>query len=334
MNQRTFTHFIGWLTFIIFKELEKYITLDMEFEDHLLILSVYIVRISTFYLFYSYVWPKYLPERRWLPMILWIAIGCLLFTVGRYFIEEMVYDALFGFHNYIDPTAWFYLSDNLWRILPYTFASALVFLLERGNTIQKNQLQLQQEKTTAELAFLRSQINPHFLFNTLSFLHTEAFQRDPELANTILKVSDILRYSVESTKEGKRSVAQELQLINNYIAIFRKRFDGRCYVDLQVDGEGQQQLVEPLLLIPFVENAFKHGMFSDSEHPIQIKLQLAIHSLTFTISNRIKRQTKDPSSGIGIENVRRRLEVLYPEKHQLDISTSNDDFKVVLSLQL
>jgi LytS/YehU family sensor histidine kinase len=271
---------------------------------------------------------------KWLQLISWTTIGFILFVSIRYLFEEVIYLHLLGHGNYYLSIGEYIWNNLWWYALPLIMTSVIIYSVERNIQSQKEQMILQQEKTVAELSFLRSQINPHFLFNTLSFLHTEAFQRDPELADMILKVSDILRYSVESTKAGKRAIRQEVKLIYDYIDIFKKRFEGRCFINFNVSGDDQSQLIEPLLLIPFVENAFKHGSFSDADHPININLSISKNELRFHLQNQIKKQIKDTGSGIGVKNVKRRLEVLYPGKHELNITANSNDYEVILSLRL
>lgn len=334
-NSRVLIHIIGWAIFIASQEIGVELAGGWILEDYMLVLSKSFTRIVTFYFVYFLVWPKYLRMDKLPQLVSGIAIGLLIFPVVRFLIEEVIYLHIFGSGNYTDPVSWFYLNNNLWWYsLPTVSTSALVYLFEKSQQDSKEQLELQKEKTNAELAYLRSQINPHFLFNTFHFLHTEAFEKDPELADLILKVSNILRYSVESTKEGKRTVAKEMELINNYIDIFKKRYENRCFINFDYSGNGEEKLIEPLLLVPFVENAFKHGQFSDSNFPIEVSLNINDNQLIFHIRNKIKNQHKDPGHGIGIENVKRRLEVLYPRQHELHINSDTNNYEVILTLQL
>ncbi len=328
-------HIIGWLTFVVYTEWNDYVYED--FENYRFIIDVtYIVAlILTFYFFYLLVWPLVL-KKRWWKFVSFLLLGILLFIGSRYFLQEVFNWHVFGFTNY-NPnrvTLLYYLRDNWFRPIPVILGSAFVFLFEVNQENQKQQLILQQEKTAAELAFLRGQINPHFLFNTLNLIHTEAFSKDPELAETIQKISGILRYAVDSSASGKRTIIEEINLLKDYIAIFKKRFENNCFVNFEIKGSGTEQQIEPLLLIPFVENAFKHGQFSDPNNSINFVLETKTGYLTFESSNKVKRQVKDLTSGVGIENVRKRLNVLYPDKHTFVIENNPTNYKVSLALEL
>ena len=337
MSQRVLLHIIGWVIFIVYGNYKDYskpedFVLEWIWVDATYNLSL----IGTFYFLYSFIYPRLLKQRQWVPLAFGILASLLFFCGLRFFLHEVVSRLVMGFGNYNPKllTLSYYISDNWFRPIPIVIASAIIYLFEAHNKNQKEQQLLQQEKTAAELAFLRGQVNPHFLFNTLHLLHTEAFEKDPALAATILQVSDILRYSVDSAKAEKRTIGQEINLMENYIDIFKKRFENRCFINFEVIGHEKEQLIEPLLLIPFVENALKHGIFSDPKNPIEIILNLEQGKLFFQTSNLIKRQTKDASSGVGIENVRRRLNVLYADKHDFQIKETVDTYEINLSLQL
>lgn len=334
MKKQILIHCIGWIIFILFHELDGWMKEGDDFQGYAITASGYILRIGLFYFFYSFLGPRYLKKGKWLNLIWCILVLIGLFIGFRFFVEEIIYQVFFGFGNYYDPEFFTYIADNWWRPLPVIMASIIAYFLKQSDADKRNQLLLEQEKTAAELSFLRGQVNPHFLFNTLHFLHTEAFRKDPELADTILQVSDILRYSIESVKDSKRKISQEIKLINNYIDIFKKRYAGQCYVEFSVSGDGLEQLVEPLLLIPFVENAFKHGKFSDEANPILFTLDVQNGKMKFDLKNKVKQQIKDKSSGIGVENVQRRLNLLYPNRHELSVNTSKEDYQLHLTLQL
>lgn len=207
-------------------------------------------------------------------------------------------------------------------------------MLEKNNRKEKEHAQLQKEKAEAELAYLRTQLNPHFLFNSLNILYTQAFQLDEKLSNTILKFSDILRYSLQKSKANRSSIQEEMQLAQNYIELFKERFSGRCFVEVMQSGEHRDYMIEPLLIIPFIENAFKHGRFTDPAHPIRFSWEVKNRQFIFRSVNQIKSGSKDVGTGIGLNNVRKRLELLYPDRHELVITEKENIFEVVLRLKL
>lgn len=334
MNAQVLKHIIGWLLFLGYRYLNYFSGGDTDFKSTLVLVSYDLILMAVFYTAYFYLAPwLFRPYKLWKAIVMIIA-GVSLFVLTRYFVQELLFDWLFGFTNYYNRTFYYFVWDNLWRGFLPVMAGTAVFLIERKVSNDKIQLQLQKEKTEAELANLRAQINPHFLFNTMSFLHTEAYLVSPELAETILQLSDVMRHSVESSKEEKVSLAREVQLLQNYIGLFEKRFADRCFIQFSSQIEQPEILLEPLLFLPFVENAFKHGQFNDPKAPIRAEIHQRNKKLTFICFNTIGSKQKDPGSGIGLENVKKRLQLLYPNRHQLQIDKSDSIFKVTLELEL
>lgn len=222
-------------------------------------------------------------------------------------------------------------------ILLFYFASATAYGLARlWFSNQRRQQKLALEKKKAELSLLRNQLQPHFLFNALNNLLFMVDQRQsPKLADGFERLSQLLRYVVEEPSKGKVSIRQELEFLQNYVAMQLLRFeDGEVQFDLQLRGDHDEQLVEPGLFLPFVENAFKYGTEPEQQSIIHATLDMTMEdSVTFSISNQSFRQKLGaPSPGSGIPTTRRRLELVYPQKHQLAIS-DGDPFMVELTLQ-
>jgi LytS/YehU family sensor histidine kinase len=134
--------------------------------------------------------------------------------------------------------------------------------------------------------------------------------------------------------EGQVRIEEEVALLQNYMAIFQKRFKGRFYATLEVQGTALSQQIEPLLLISFLENAFKHGLTNDPEHPVRFLLEVAPGTLYFSAWNKVKQQHKDPGSGIGLKNIRQRLQLLYPNRHDLVVDAKPDTFAANLRIDL
>ncbi|HEY1023888.1 MAG TPA: histidine kinase, partial [Sphingobacteriaceae bacterium] len=180
----------------------------------------------------------------------------------------------------------------------------------------------------------KSQINPHFLYNSLNYIYSLAIPVSDKLASAVLHLSDLMRYTLKESADGKVKLQQEVAYIRNYIELFRMRFAPQFYVDFEAAEIDDKQTVPALILIPFVENAFKHGVVNEPERPVRIKLSVAGGRLTFTVSNKINRSQKDHSSGVGLTNIKRRLELLYPAKHELLISENGQTYKTTLNITL
>jgi len=321
-------HLLGWTLFSVY----TYRDGMADWQANWILGAEIMANASIFYFLYLLVCPRIQPVGNgWLVLVA-IPLGAVGFVLFRYLFQEVLLLAVVGFGNYETNDYGFYFRDNILRGLYTVIASLIAYLLlnlRRGKARRK---ELEAEKTKTELAFLRSQVNPHFLFNTLSYLHTEAYMVDTKLAGNILRLSDVLRYATQNSLVERRTITEEVQLLNNYIEIFRQRFEGRCYLNFLVEGTGLEQLIEPLLLMPFVENAFKHGQYVHPDTPIQIRLVVSEGSLEFRCCNYIKRQQKDESSGIGLENTRRRLALLYPGRHTLAIDEKENIFTASLVL--
>jgi two-component system LytT family sensor kinase len=299
--------------------------------------------MSLFYYCFLFVFPQGLRRGRWPVLALGLLGAPLVFAASRYLLQEMLLPALFGFSNYDPGTSLLtYFVDNLYY-LPPTMGLAGAVVVVRDAFIREkareNQLQIQlleQARTQAELAFLRTQINPHFLYNTLNYLYATAYPVSEELAEAILRLSDLMRYLLHDSPDGQVALAKEVEYVDNYLAIHRLRFEENFFVRFTQTGQpvGGQR-VAALLLIPFVENALKHGVVNQAAHPIDIQLHLfAPDRLEFTVSNRIGPHHKDATTGVGLPNIRRRLALLYPGRHTLSVHDDGTTYRTHLALHL
>jgi LytS/YehU family sensor histidine kinase len=142
-----------------------------------------------------------------------------------------------------------------------------------------------------------------------------------------------MRYTLNDSPDGKVSLDKEVEYLESYVALFKMRFEPKFYVDFTTEGITDQKIAS-LILIPFVENAFKHGVVNDESQPVRIKLKIQNKRLSFEVSNKISHAQKDHSSGVGMVNIHRRLDLIYPEKHELLISNNGNTYKSTLILNL
>lgn len=196
----------------------------------------------------------------------------------------------------------------------------------------------QNENLKTELALLRSQVSPHFMFNVLNNMVALARKQSDLLEPSLLKLSSLMRYMLYETGEQKVSLEKETEYLQSYIDLQLQRFGKKLSVNVTITPADKQYDIEPMLLIPFVENAFKHGT-GMIEHPqIDISLQAVNNVLEFTVKNNYNpasEEVKDAASGIGLANVQRRLELLYSnDKHRLIISRSDTAFSISLQIHL
>ena len=192
------------------------------------------------------------------------------------------------------------------------------------------------ENLKTELSFLRSQISPHFLFNVMNNLVALVRMKSDELEPTVLKLSSLMQYMLYETDEERVLLKSEAEYLRNYIDLQEQRFGAELNLKVDFDIKEDWHTIEPMLLIPFVENAFKHGTGLTDDPEIEIQLTVTENHLHFTVKNKFKETNaiKDKTSGIGLTNVKRRLELLYPGSHILSINKKNDWFAVYLDLTL
>ncbi len=199
---------------------------------------------------------------------------------------------------------------------------------------EREKTELEKQRLTSELAFLKSQINPHFLFNSLNNIYSLAYQKSDATPNAILKLSEIMRYMLYESNDSSVALEKEITYLNSFIELQKLRFKEEAYVVLEVEGQITDQKIVPLLLISFVENAFKHGIATDKDNPIHINISVLEENLLFTVKNKKNLQNKDQTGGIGMANVVRRLDLTYPEKYKLAVENREHDYFSELYLNL
>jgi len=220
-------------------------------------------------------------------------------------------------------------------IMAFALSSSLRITMEWFNN-ERQKKEMEAEKLSSELAFLKSQVNPHFLFNILNNICSLARKKSDETENAIIKLSQIMRYMLQDSKDEKVSLEKEVEYLNSYIELQRLRLPEKVKIDFTIDGQPELLSIEPLLLIPFVENAFKHGVSYQGSSAISIHLGTKGNNLSFTVRNNIakhKDEAVEQGSGIGLKNVMRRLELLYPGKHQLIITDDGNEYLVELDIK-
>lgn len=217
----------------------------------------------------------------------------------------------------------------------FKFLSVFIFsILIKTNNKWKY---AEQKKINAELSFLKAQINPHFLFNTLNSIYSTAITENAKNTSTaVVKLSALLRYITSVTDKQFVPLSKELAYIGNYIDLQKNRFQDTIQLTYTVEGEITDQQIVPLILIAFIENAFKHGVNPEEESFIHISIVVKEATLTFNIRNNKVNQTQELelSSGLGIDNTKKRLQLIYPNKHLLQIDNTAKQFAVSLTIQI
>jgi hypothetical protein len=216
--------------------------------------------------------------------------------------------------------------------LPFSWLFVmLAFVFKHVNDERRTQTLL-HEKNAMELAFLKAQLNPHFLFNSMNNLYGLALTEPERTPDAILRLAELMRYMLYESSAERVPLAQEVDYLRSYVALETLRHEGEVYIDFRVEGSLAGLAIAPLLLICFVENAFKHGTMHNPAQPIQLHLSVGQELISFTTRNQVMAQNKDQAGGVGLATVRRRLALLYPHHHRLTIHDSPTDFYCELEL--
>ncbi|WDF70295.1 histidine kinase [Sphingobacterium oryzagri] len=333
-----YLHIIIWMLLLLFPfvtylyEPEKI----KDFEPYFLIshiVSVGFLALS-FYLLTAYAGPKYFFRKR-IKFLLFVLLGLSAYLVINYLIvhfnptgdlERLKKEGVLFVRIFVGPTIIYFLC--------IVIGNMLFFYNEQARQKELNK-QIELEKTTAELNLLKLQISPHFLFNTLNNIRWQVRKQPAASEDSIIKLSEILRYIIYEVENNRVELQREIEHLKNFMELQSLRLPVAGDVVLDVQPDLKNRLIHPLLFIHFVENAFKYGVDSKTEPSIRFAFINIAGGIGFRSHNRILSQgTAKTTDGIGLSNIRRRLELLYPNKYTLLIEQSNGFFDVTLDLYL
>ena len=211
--------------------------------------------------------------------------------------------------------------------------STALYIIRLWRLTEERAVRAEAEKTQAELSFLKAQINPHFLFNTLNNIYSLAISQNPHTADSILKLSNIMRYVTDDIREDFVPLEHEIECMKDYIDLQRLRLGNKMQVHFDVNGNPVGRTIVPLVLMTFIENVFKYGISSHEPSEIRIGLDIKPDSIHFYCRNRVHRKGgNETRKGVGIANTQQRLQHLYPGKYALLINEENGFYTVDLSI--
>lgn len=359
--RNVFLHCIGWLVFFAY----PLVILDIPYE--LVPLWIRITEgVFTLILFYFnayFLVPRLLLKRKYIMFTLSLVFVVLLFSVITTYSNEYIRDEkpkyLFQYQESVGPghrhqsysiqqmpppnheaqgRMWMRekyprrMMFGLFFTLAISSSFGLVFYYFKEERAKKI---IQNESLNSELSFLKSQINPHFLFNVLNNMYSLSLKKSDNLPSVILKLSEMMRYMLYDSERSKVALDNEIDYIKNYIELQKLRFFGNEKIIFEISGVTQGKTIAPMILIPFVENAFKHGLSQSHDSPIRFNLDIRGQNLFFKSANKIfVGQVKDETGGIGIQNVKRRLELIYPKNHTLTIQQIEEEYIVELEIRM
>ena len=234
------------------------------------------------------------------------------------------------------PNNWVGVYKTFFFLIYTTGTGMAAFFLRRSILFRRKNDEKEKLQKEMELNYLKEQVNPHFLFNSLNSIYALSRQQSPETPHVVMQLSELMRYQLESSKKETVLLTEELEFIENYLLLEEKRLSKRCTVEFSIEGDLSSLQISPMLLIPFAENAIKHGAQSTNEQSkIDIAATIRNITLNFSVINSKPSIISDNArKGTGLENVKRRLTLLYPDAHTLDIMDKENEYIVNLTIDL
>jgi two-component system LytT family sensor kinase len=344
INYKTVTqHFLFWVALILYQAIsygwEDTDEFTFKLAPNLLTAGLPVTIILTYINLYVLM-PAYYYRQQYIRYAVAIV---LLLLAGGVLVRYMTYEFVIPWERLHNPERYHQENKNFWipvRILrislePYPVI-ALTMLLKLMNNAyhsQKNLRELEKEKFSAEMKLLKAQINPHFFFNTLNSLYGLALKKSEKTAKVVMRLSELMHYMLYEARAEKVLLKDEISHLENYIGIEKMRFADRLDLSFEYSGDLAGKMIAPLLLLPFVENAFKHGLTDDAGW-ITITLKVIGDRLFLKVENSYSVTRRTSSHGLGLENVKRRLQLSYPEKYILQLVENNGIFEADLKLDL
>lgn len=347
VRRRVLPHALAWLGFIGYEQ-ALFLLSSMSAPSVGSVLLNYLLNIALFYLNGLVLLPRLYESRRYsryaLAALALLAIYSLLrsalylYLVPALGLGTTPLPATRLSHNGLLAYFW---AQSFYRGMFFQILSTGYWFAGRAVQMQVQKRRQEEALRVAEhslmqanLVFLKNQINPHFLFNSLNFLYAQVYPHSEPAAQGILLLAETMRYALHEEIHGKVMLDQEVKHLHNYIALNQLRFSNRLQIDFVQQGSTHFLRIIPLVLITFVENCFKHGELTDAAHPLRIRLTVVESNLTFETHNKKRLGPKEKSTGIGLDNTRQRLDLLYAGRYTLALDNGPDYYTCRLVIDL
>ncbi|MCA0236128.1 MAG: histidine kinase [Bacteroidetes bacterium] len=333
--RRPVYHGLFWMVLfglILWADYEKGIDMRFALGNELIQLFFYAFLV---YLNLLYLIPNYLARHAFVYFGLVLAVCALVTPIEVLVFYLKFHDQPLYRARLVETQVWIFIGNVI-----VTIVSTVLRVIMDWWRYQNEKQVLLTQTMQSELRFLKSQINPHFLFNTLNNLYALTLKKSDKAPEIVLKLSEIMRYMLYECNERRVHLTKEIQYIYNYLDLERLRQPKDTDIRFVVEGQISEQMVAPLLFIPFLENSFKHGLNNQiqGEGFVRLRLTVAGEDLEFFIENskaeRLPRQDHPRSGGIGLVNVRQRLQMLYPDNHTLTVQDEPHRYAVTLHLKM
>ncbi|MEQ9378954.1 MAG: histidine kinase [Imperialibacter sp.] len=336
MKKDVYFHLLFWITYMaIFTFVEG--GYNNKFDQAFYMELGYLpLRLVVVYLNYFWLLPQFLLKKR-ITSYLFYSVATILLAslLNRLFFYCYLNAIIFpGWSQGDFFQAYKFLQSSMIITSPMIFLIGLVVMKRWVSSERRAQL-LESEKIKAELGYLRSQINPHFFFNTLNTLYGLALKKSDRTPEVVMQLSELMSYILYEADKELVPLSKEIDQIERYIELEQIRYENRFETDIEVNGDVELCQIPPLILLPFVENSFKHGVNKSSKDGwISIRITSSDGGLEFIIQNKVfdETQKKEGKNGLGIANVKRRLNLLYPGSHTLSCKKLGDIFTVHITI--
>lgn len=342
-NNRLLTHTLFWVGYVLVYtgvHANGENGIFSYFQDELqgLPAAMLVAYVNLYVLF-----PYFFRKKRYI--VYGVSATLLLFiasVLGRTLIEKVIEPTFYSDTTEIEPVFIWYLifKGMLWFLSPVLLFTLVIKMFKQWFDQEQHNQEIAKEKLAAELNFLKAQVHPHFLFNTLNNLYALTLQSSPAAPKVVLKLSELMSYMLYDSQANSILLTKEILHIKNYLELEKLRYNSRLDVSLNVSGETDTKKIAPLLLIPFVENAFKHGVSNETDTvwvtiDIKVKTDWLIVKVenSYTENEIVINKTHD-KNGIGLQNIMRRLNLLYPHDHELVLKKESDRYLVDLKIKL
>lgn len=327
-------HVLGWIFLYLlpylfsFPGLPNYATIFSHPGDYVHIISFVLLVLFSYAHYFIFIPAAYAKKSYFLYCII-IALGLtLIIVVPQAIIPKGLFQNIDPRNNGEPMPLLFGMNYTILLFIASVFTAQIVY--------SRRQLQkIENEKLNAEVLFLKAQINPHFLFNTLNSIYALAINKDDKTPDAIIHLSELMRYVIKDANENLVPLEKEITYINNYIALQRSRLGDTAAIDFVSKGNATGKKIVPLILISFIENAFKHGVNPDERSEIKIHLSINDDAISLEVTNKkVASSGHHIDEGVGLKNSRERLQLLYPGRHTLLIRDNGNIYSVNLIIEL
>ncbi|WP_026955597.1 sensor histidine kinase [Algoriphagus vanfongensis] len=301
--------------------------------------------VLVFYTNVAYFVPKILLNGRNYIYLLCVIGGAVVFYFAIVYFEELIHYPI-RMHEFFNPDKPFrpgkrWIQGDAFQVLLYIVSIGLstsLALVQKWQKDEANRRELEKQQINTELSYLKAQINPHFFFNTLNNIYSLTNLDIKKAQEALLKLSRMMRYVLYENQKENTLLSKEVDFIRDYIELMKIRLTEKVKLNIQLDDPKDNQVIAPMLILPFLENCFKHGISSQKESKIHIKLEIMGDTLFFETRNQIFPINPDSpeakESGIGLSNTQRRLSLLYPQKHRLKFGKDNNNQEYYVNLTI